>query len=150
MKGLTRNLEVCDLLDMRNVQTVAEHAPKITTFLLGDEKNHLLAKEFMNNQEEATEKMRAYLVDWIAELHYKFKMWAETLYVCVGIMDRFLAKDTTIKKKELQCLGVTALHIAGKYEEIYPPELKTLLKVTDDALTKKEVVEMEYRILSTL
>ena len=94
--------------------------------------------------------MRAYLVDWLAELHYKFKMWPETLYVTVGIMDRFLAKDTTIRKAELQGLGVTALHIAGKYEEIYPPELKTLLKVTDDALTKKDVVEMEFRILQTL
>lgn len=150
MKGLTRNLEVCDLLDMRNVQTVAEHAPKITTFLLGEEKLHLLPTDFMAHQSEATEKMRAYLVDWLAELHYKFKMWPETLYVTVGILDRFLAKDSTIRKAELQGLGVTALHIAGKYEEIYPPELKTLLKVTDDALTKKDVVEMEFRILQTL
>ena len=91
--------------------------------------------------------MRAYLVDWLAELHYKFKMWAETLYVTVGIMDRILAQETSIKKKVLQCLGVTALHIAGKYEETYPPELKTLLKVTDDALKKQQVIEMESRIL---
>ena len=42
MKALTRNLEVCDLLDMRNVQTVAEHAPKITSFLLEEEKRFLL------------------------------------------------------------------------------------------------------------
>jgi hypothetical protein len=37
VKGLTRNLEVCDLLDMRNLQCVAEHAPKITSFLLEEE-----------------------------------------------------------------------------------------------------------------
>lgn len=37
MKALTRNLEVCDLLDMRNLQSVAEHAPKITSFLLEEE-----------------------------------------------------------------------------------------------------------------
>lgn len=30
IRALSRNLEVCDLLDMRNVQSVAEHAPKIT------------------------------------------------------------------------------------------------------------------------
>ena len=37
LKALTRNLEVCDLLDMRDVQSVAEHAPKITSFLLEEE-----------------------------------------------------------------------------------------------------------------
>ncbi len=81
--------------------------------------------------------MRAYLVDWLAELHFKFKMWQETLYVTVGIIDRFLALTHDLKKSDLQCLGITALHIAGKYEEIYPPELKNLLRVTDNAVTKE-------------
>ena len=49
MKGLTRNLEVCDLLDMRNVQCVAEHAPKITAYLLENEKEHQLPDTFMKN-----------------------------------------------------------------------------------------------------
>lgn len=47
MKGLTRNLEVCDLLDMRNVQSVAEHAPKITQFLLEEELRFMLPSNFM-------------------------------------------------------------------------------------------------------
>jgi len=41
----------------------------------------------MKNQRHVTEKMRALTVDWLAELHYKFKMWPETLYVCIGVMD---------------------------------------------------------------
>ena len=88
----------------------------------------------MCQKTEVTEKMRAYLVDWLAELHYKFKMWPETLYVTIGIIDRFLAAAPELKKQELQCLGITALHIACKYEEIYPPELKNLLRVTDNAV----------------
>ena len=44
-------------------------------------------------------------------------------------------------------MGITALHIAGKYEEIYPPELKNLLRVTDNAVTKEEIIKMEYQIL---
>ena len=99
---------------------------------------------------EVTEKMRAYLVDWLAELHFKFKMWQETLHVTVGIIDRFLALNPDLKQTELQCLGITALHIAGKYEEIYPPELKNLLRVTDNAVAKQEIIKMEYRILSCL
>ena len=127
---------------------MAEHAPKITSFLLQEEKRFLLPDDFLSATQhpniEITEKMRAYLVDWLAELHFKFKMWQETLYVPVGIIDRFLAKVPELKKSELQCLGITALHIAGKYEEIYPPELKNLLRVTDNAVTKEEIIKMEY------
>ena len=47
-------------------------------------------------------------------------------------------------------MGITALHIAGKYEEIYPPELKNLLRVTDNAVTKDEIIKMEYQILYQL
>ena len=136
-KALSRQLEVCDLLDMRNVQTVAEFVPAITENLLKEEKACLLPSDFMQNQSEVTEKMRSYLIDWLAELHFKFKLWPETLYVTIGIIDRYLAVKSDFRKRDLQCLGVTALHIAGKYEEIYPPELKNILKVTGDAVSKQ-------------
>ena len=56
----------------------------------------------MKNQTNGvTEKMRAFLVDWLAELHFKFKMWAETLYVTIGIVDKFLAISTSVSKQEL-------------------------------------------------
>ena len=63
------------MLDLRKVQAVAEHAPKITSFLLTEEKNFLLPDDFLATGGEISEKMRAYLVDWLAELHFKFKMW---------------------------------------------------------------------------
>ena len=94
--------------------------------------------------------MRAFQIDTLAEHHYRFNLWPETLYVAVGIIDRFLAIDATLKKSELQVLATTALHIAGKYEEIYPPDLKYLLAVTNGKVTKKEVLEMEFRILMGL
>mgnify|MGYP002633044546 FL=1 len=53
----------------------------------------------MRNQKYITEKMRAFLVDWVAELHYKFKMWPETLYVTIGIMDHYLALVNDVKKE---------------------------------------------------
>lgn len=42
------------------------------------------------------------------------------------------------------------MHIAGKYEEIYPPELKMILKVTDNAVSKDQVLKLEYKILQRL
>lgn len=94
--------------------------------------------------------MRAYLIDWLTELHLKFKLWPETLYVAIGVIDRFLQAEPDFKKKDLQCLGITAMHVAGKYEEIYPPELKHLLKVTDNVISKESVLKLEYKILQKL
>lgn len=94
--------------------------------------------------------MRAYLVDWLSELHMRFKLWPETLYVAIGIIDKFLAVEHDFKKKDLQCLGITAMHMAGKYEEIYPPELRQLLKITDNAVQKEHVLKLEFRILMKL
>jgi len=91
----------------------------------------VLPKNFIKNQKSINEKMRAFLVDWLAELHFKFKMWPETLYVAIGLMDHYLAIVNDITKDNLQCLGITAIFIAGKYEEIYPPDIKTILKVVN-------------------
>jgi G2/mitotic-specific cyclin-B, other len=107
----------------------------------------MYSDDFMGNQTEVTEKMRAYLIDWLSELHLKFKLWPETLYVTVGIIDKFLKTEPDFKKKDLQCLGVTALHIAGKYEEIYPPELKHYIRVTDNAITKEQILKLEFKML---
>jgi len=48
--------------------------------------------DFMQNQTEIDRKKRSYLVDYLVEVHYKFKMQPETLYVTVGLVDRYLIK----------------------------------------------------------
>jgi len=117
-----------------------------------EEKTHMYPTNFLDKeyQSQISEKYRQYLVDWLAELHYKFKMWPETLYVTVGIIDKTLMLWKDFQKSDLQCLGITALHIAGKYEEIYPPELKTILQVIDNAVNREQVCKMEYQILQLL
>lgn len=47
-------------------------------------------------------------------------------------------------------MGVTALLIATKYEEIYPPELKDLLQVSENKFTRAEVLDMELDMLMKL
>ena len=34
--------------------------------------------------------MRAILVDWLVQVHSKFRLLQETLYMCVAVMDRYL------------------------------------------------------------
>jgi G2/mitotic-specific cyclin-B, other len=40
--------------------------------------------------------------------------------------------------------------IASKYEEIYPPEIRDFIFMTDKAYTKEQVLEMERDILRSL
>ncbi len=100
-------------------------------------------------QTEVKDTSRGFLVEWIIDVHRKFRLMSETLYVTVGIIDRYMAQ-VPIKKAQLHLLGVTALLIATKYEEIYPPELKDLLNISENKFTKTEVLKMENQILSTL
>lgn len=100
-------------------------------------------------QIDINDKMRAILVDWLVDVHLKFKLLPETLFMTVNIIDRFLEK-VPVSRKKLQLVGVSAMLIACKYEEIYAPEVKDFVYVTDKAYTKEEVLEMEGKILSGL
>jgi cyclin B len=56
------------------------------------------------------------------EVHLKFKLVPETLYLTVSLIDRYLEK-VEVHREKLQLVGVTAMLIASKYEEIYAPEV---------------------------
>jgi hypothetical protein len=45
---------------------------------------------YMEKQNDINEKMRAILVDWLIEVHLKFKLLPETLFLTVNIIDRYL------------------------------------------------------------
>ncbi len=52
--------------------------------------------------------------------------------------------------KQLQLVGVTAMLIASKYEEMYPPEIGDFVYITDKAYKESEIRAMEIKILKTL
>lgn len=39
---------------------------------------------------EINERMRALLIDWLIQVHSRFQLLQETLYMTVAILDRFL------------------------------------------------------------
>lgn len=90
--------------------------------------------------------MRSILIDWLIDVHLKFKLLPETLFLTINLIDRYLSKNAILRSK-LQLVGVSSLFIACKYEEIYAPELKDFVYVCDHAYNKEEILEMEGRIL---
>lgn len=65
----------------------------------------------------------------------------ETLFLTVNLIDRFLERQTVIRKK-LQLVGLTAILLACKYEEVSVPLVEDLLLLSDKAYTRKEVIDM--------
>jgi cyclin B len=113
------------------------------------EKEKKVNHEYMANQPYVNDRMRSILVDWLVEVHLKFKMVPETLYLTVNLIDRYLELKQ-VRRSKLQLVGVSALLLASKYEEIYPPELRDLVYITDRAYNKQEILEMESDIVNTL
>jgi G2/mitotic-specific cyclin-B, other len=100
-------------------------------------------------QTHVTEKMRTILVDWMVEVHIKYKQVPETLYLTIQLIDRYL-QVKSVRRSKLQLVGVSALLLASKYEEIYPPEVRDLVHVTDHAYTKSDIIEAESDIANSL
>ncbi|KAL0127477.1 hypothetical protein PUN28_005629 [Cardiocondyla obscurior] len=94
--------------------------------------------------------MRSVLVDWLVEVHEQFRLMQETLYLTIAIIDRFLQLYRTIDRKKLQLVGVTAMYIASKYEEMYSPDISDFVYITDKAYSKKDILNMEMLIVKTL
>jgi len=93
--------------------------------------------------------MRTILIDWIVEIHYKYKLHPATLWLTVNILDRYLEKNN-ITRNRLQLLGITSLFVACKFEEVHAPEVKDCIYLVDSAYTRVDILEMERSILSSL
>ncbi|BAT82616.1 putative cyclin-A3-1 isoform X2 [Vigna umbellata] len=100
-------------------------------------------------QKDVNANMRGVLVDWLVEVAEEYKLVSDTLYFCVAYIDRFLSLNV-LSRQRLQLLGVAAMLIASKYEEIKPPEVEDFCYITDNTYSKEEVVNMEAEILKAL
>merc|ERR1711881_34985 len=109
-----------------------------------------IRKEFLQGM-NVSGKMRAVLIDWLIEVHSQFKLLQETLYMTVYVIDKFLQTEGySIKRNKLQLVGVTAMFLASKVEEMYAPEINDFVYITDNAYTAGEIRQMELKILNTL
>lgn len=75
------------------------------------------------------------------QVHHKFELMEETLFLTVNLIDRFLERQIVVRKK-LQLVGVTAMLLACKYEEVSVPMIEDFVLITDKAYTKNDVLEM--------
>ena len=130
---------------------VEEYQEEILYNLFLEEKTLKIKPKYgyMKNQKSINIQMRAILINWLIEVQYKEKFKIETLYQSIWIIDSYLSlKEMEISK--FQLLGITALLISCKYNEIYYPKLEEFIQITDNAYKKCELLEMEKEVLKIL
>lgn len=137
-----------DAADVDNELAAVEYLDDIYKFYKLVE-NESRPHDYIDSQPEINEKMRAILIDWLIDVHSKFDLSLETLYLTINIIDRFLAIKT-VPRRELQLVGVSAMLMASKYEEIWPPEVNDFVCLADRAYTHEQILVMEKIILGKL
>ena len=155
-----------DAEDAFNPQLCSEYALETFAYLKQMEKRGEVKANYLTGC-PTSDKMRAVLVDWMVEVQVQFKLLQETLFLTVNTIDRyfnlvlclisnlavfrFLAiEGKSVHRSKLQLVGVAAMFLVCKIEEVYAPAVSDFVYITDNAYTEAEIKYMELRIIRAL
>lgn len=85
----------CDKREIGNPQSISEVVVDCTKHMQNTETSFRprLTKVAGGIQTEITDKMRQILISWLIEVHLKFNLLPETLYIAVNLIDRYSEKQ---------------------------------------------------------
>eukprot|EP00762_Andalucia_godoyi_P003289 ANDGO_06580.mRNA.1 G2/mitotic-specific cyclin-B len=132
-----------------DVMYVSELTDDVYAYLREMEIREMPDPGYMVRQTEISKNMRSILVDWLIDVHNKFRLSPETFFLAVSILDRYLAVKP-IARAKLQLAGMTAMLLASKFEEVYPPEVRDFEYISAKAYSKAEILKMERHMLATI
>jgi G2/mitotic-specific cyclin 1/2 len=144
--------EAARLLDSEDLDDplmVAEYANDIFEYLRDLECKSVPNPQYMSHQDDLEWKTRGILIDWLVEVHTRFHLLPETLFLAVNVVDRFLS-EKVVQLDRLQLVGITAMFIASKYEEVLSPHIANFRHIADDGFTEAEILSAERFVLATL
>jgi len=138
--------------DTRNAAVpyqVHQYADEIIDHLMQRERTTQRDANYLANQPDVTERMRVILMDWLIDVHLKFKLHPGTYFLAVDYVDRYLM-CTRGARASLPLVGVCAILIAAKHEEIWPPEVRECIYISANTYTRDEILQMERDITAAL
>ncbi|CAF0938515.1 unnamed protein product [Adineta ricciae] len=114
------------------------------------DKTYQCRMNFLDSHPSITTKMRSVLFDWLIEVSEVYHLHRETYHLSIAYIDQYLCQKKNLAKSKFQLLGITALFVAAKIEEIYPPRLSDFSYVTDNTCAEEDILEMELELMNTL
>ncbi|KAJ7657739.1 g2/mitotic-specific cyclin cdc13 [Mycena polygramma] len=138
-----------DAEDWDDPLMVSEYVADIQLYLREAELHNLPSPSYMTHQPTLTWAMRALLNDWLLQVHARFHLLPETLFLAAHLIDRFLSLRT-IGPTKLQLVGTTALLLASKFEETVSPAIQNFVILCDGAVAAEDMLAAEQHMLRTL
>lgn len=111
-----------------------------------------LARANFLDRHEVTERMRMRMADWQVEVMHNYKCNDQTYFISMTILDRYFKETTeTIIPNKLHGLGIAAMFLASKYNEISPLRLSVIYeKIAHRKISCDELKMLEKEISDTL
>lgn len=138
-----------DSEDLDDPLMVAEYSTEIYDYLYELEKKYMPNPDYIEDQKELEWQQRGLLMNWLVEIHSKLHLLPETLYLATNIIDRFMTLRV-VNLDKIQLVGVTALLLAAKYEEVYPPVLSHFAYLTGGNFDENDILSAEKFVLQVL
>lgn len=138
-----------DREDIDDPLMVAEYVVEIFEYLKVLEESTMPNPDYMDHQDHLEWHLRGVLIDWLVEVHTRFHLLPETIFLAVNIIDRFLSARK-VELEKLQLVGITAMFIASKYEEVLSPHVQNFKHVADDGFSEEEILQAERYVLAAL
>lgn len=135
--------------ELWDTSMVAEYGDDIFEYMREMETRMTPNPYYMEQQTEIQWSMRGVLMDWVVQVHQRFNLLPETLFLTINYIDRFLScKIVSLGK--LQLVGATAIFVAAKYEEVNCPTIAEIIFMVDHGYTADELLKAERFMLSML
>lgn len=135
--------------DFLDTSMVAEYHDEIFDYYRELELDMRPDPFYMVRQVELGWSMRAVLIDWIVQVHARFNLLPETLFLTVNYIDRFLT-EKVVSIGKLQLVGATAIFLAAKYEEVNCPTLSEIMYMVENGYSGEEILKAERFMLTQL
>ncbi len=137
-------------VERQGENAMRDYGREVEAYQRGLEQCHL-APECLQAH-EITPILRAKMVDWMVEVLTNFHCNDQTFFLAVALMDRYLKlKKERRPIADLHVIGVTAMFLASKYEDILPLRMDTVEeKIAHKKLTAEAILDYEHDLLVTI
>ncbi|PVH68925.1 hypothetical protein DL98DRAFT_627442 [Cadophora sp. DSE1049] len=133
-------------------EVVSEYKDEIFEYMRDLQDEMLPDHNYMSTKQRDTHlnwQMRSRLILWLVEVHSRFRLREETLFLAINYIDRFLSLKEVFSNR-LQLVTIVALSIAIKYEDRQGISMKSLQKLCGDSYAAEDFFEVEIYMLARL
>ncbi len=90
---------------------------------------------------------RAILLDWITEVCHDYLFKRDTCYLAFEIIDKYLVTIPNIDLEKFQLVGIAAIFLAAKLEEVYTPRIEMMVECCNGTYTAEQIIDTEFEMM---